>query len=383
MAALGRISLLSALAGRYWSYLPNLAFQGLRLLTLGDYRFIRSGWAFAPLSINLELTARCNLKCRMCWLWGESGVGGAFVADELDTTIVKRTIDELSRMRPFIYLQGGEILIRKDVVEIMQHLAARRLVFGFTTNATLITEGLAREIVRRASAVSVSLDGPEARHDEIRGKGNFQRALQGIRLLLAARGASPLPAVKINTLFPGLSTDELAAMMRLGAELGVDVLKLGNLQFITRDRAESHKQVMNELFAIECRSVDGYVSDPRLDIADLWQKLLALRQKQHGPRLEAWSPRSQDTLKRWYCGTVQDSFRYCFFPWFSAMIRADGSVVPCGEYRHPEYSAGNVRDEPFAKIWNGPKMRRFRQVLRKTKFFPGCDRCCGLDSYAR
>ena len=24
-------------------------------------------------SVNIELTVRCNLRCRMCWWWGENG----------------------------------------------------------------------------------------------------------------------------------------------------------------------------------------------------------------------------------------------------------------------------------------------------------------------
>ena len=378
--ARSRIALGLNLAGRTWRYVPGLLLQSLRLATLLDFRFFRNGWAFAPFSVNLELTARCNLKCRMCWLWGENSVGSSFVGEEMDTATIKRTIDSLARYRPFIYLQGGEIMVRNDLVAIMRHLTQRHLVFGFTTNATLTTEELAREIVRHAAAVSVSLDGPEVKHEAIRGQGNFRRALQGIRHLVAARGSSAAPAIKLNTLSTGLSCAEMEEMVRLGSELGVDVVKFGNLQFLTRERGEEHKRVMKELFAIDCRSIDGYVSDPRLDVAELWEKLSFLRGKRG---VETLSTKSLDALKRWYHGTVTDNYHFCFFPWFSAMIRADGSVVPCGEYRQPEFSAGNVREQPFTEIWNGPKMRRFRQVLRREKFFPGCDRCCGLDSYAR
>jgi radical SAM protein with 4Fe4S-binding SPASM domain len=378
--ARSRLALGAGLAGRTWRYVPGLLLQSLRLATLFDFHFFRNGWSFAPFSINLELTARCNLKCRMCWLWGENSVGATFVGEELDTATIKRTIDDLVRYRPFVYLQGGEIMIRKDIVEIMSHLTRRHLVFGFTTNATLVTAELAREIVRHSAAVSISLDGPESKHDDIRGKGNFQRALQGIKYLLTARGNSAAPLIKMNTLSTGLTCPEMEKMIGLGRELGVDVVKFGNLQFLTRERAEEHKRVMKELFATDCRSIDGYVSDPQLDVTDLWEKLSFLRGKRG---VETWSTKSLEALKRWYHGRVTDSYHYCFFPWFSAMIRADGNVVPCGEYRQPEYSAGNVREEPFSKIWNGPRMREFRRVLRKERFFPGCDRCCGLDSYAR
>jgi MoaA/NifB/PqqE/SkfB family radical SAM enzyme len=58
-------------------------------------------------------------------------------------------------------------------------------------------------------------------------------------------------------------------------------------------------------------------------------------------------------------------------------------VVPCGEYRHPELVVGNVVTDGFKRVWNGERMRHFRRVLWGRKLFPGCDRCCGLASYAR
>lgn len=364
----------------FWRYLPRLAGQGLRLLTLPDFHFLRSGWAFPPVSVNFELTVRCNLQCRMCWLWGEHRVGASFVGEELDTATVLRTIDDLARYRPFIYLQGGEVLLRKDLPLIMQRLSARHLIFGFTTNGTLITNELAEAIVRYAGAVSISLDGPEMKHDSVRGTGSFQRTCEGIRRLVAVRGKARRPVIKLNALATSLAGDEMQEIVRLGTELKVDVVKFGDLQFLTPERAAQHKKVMKQAFDIDCRSIDGYVAMPELDIAQLWKNLRAVG---NCPGVETWRRKSFEALRRWYQGTVSDSYRYCFFPWFSAMIRADGSVVPCGEYRHPEYSLGNVRSEPFSRMWNGVRMRRFRQVLRENGFFPGCDRCCGLESFAR
>jgi radical SAM protein with 4Fe4S-binding SPASM domain len=359
-----------------------MARQGLRLATLWDYRFGQEGRALPPLSVNLELTARCNLHCNMCWLWGTNGINPV-QNGELDTAAVKKVIDEFSAFRPGVYLQGGEILTRPDIVEILEHLAARHVIFGFTTNGTLITPEIARAIVNSASAVSVSLDGPEARNDRVRGEGNFRRAVDGVRMLIAQRGRSPVPGVKLNVLFADLDIPEMEEMIHLGAELGVDVVKFGNLQFLSQPRADQHRQAMKELFDIDCRSVYGYVSTPQLDTAELWGKLSFLRGKRNGVRIETWAPKTEQEVRNWYCGVVTDSYHYCYFPWFSVMVMANGSVVPCGEYRHPEYSAGNVREQSFDAIWNGERMCRFRQTLKEIKFFPGCDRCCGLDSYAR
>jgi hypothetical protein len=58
-------------------------------------------------------------------------------------------------------------------------------------------------------------------------------------------------------------------------------------------------------------------------------------------------------------------------------ILADGTATPC-----LGLAAGSVRERPFAAIWNGPEMRRFRGDLAAHGLFPGCVRCCGLFSDA-
>jgi radical SAM protein with 4Fe4S-binding SPASM domain len=348
-----------------------------------DYFLRRDGRALAPLALNLELTARCNLRCPMCWLWGKGGVGSGLARDELDTVTWERVIDDVGRFRPFIYLQGGEVLLRNDAAQLMRRLTARHLAFGFTTNATLVNQDLAREIVRHATAVTVSLDGPAERHNRIRGPGSFERAVQGLQHLLAARGSASLPAIKLNTLYPELTAGEIVEMIRFGAELGVDAVKLGDLQYVARQRAEQHRAAMRDLFGIECRSIDGYVAEPDIDVPALWDKLTAVPAVFPSPRLNILAPRSVSALRRWYVMPVEQAYRRCLFPWFSAMIRANGDVVPCGEYRQPEFSAGSVCEQPFSVIWNDERMRQFRRTLSRVRFFPGCDRCCGLESYGQ
>ncbi|KPK64476.1 hypothetical protein AMJ83_01825 [candidate division WOR_3 bacterium SM23_42] len=385
-----KLKILRECIKRYWMYLPNIIFQEFRLVTLIDYRFSKKNLAFYPLSVNLELTARCNLRCKMCWLWGEHGVGynlaNDFARNEMNLNDIRKIVKDLNGFKPVIHLQGGEILLRKDITEIMKYIASLNLIFGFTTNGTLITSQLAKEIVKYATVISFSLDGPEKRHDRLRGKGNFKRAISGLEKLLSQRDKSPLPFIKINVLWQELDHSEIREMVEMASEMDVDALKFGDLQFIEKTRAEMHKKVMKRLFGIDCASIDGYIGNGCFDIDELWNKFLYLRKMMEDRRnlkCDIWNTSSKEILKKWYCGRPSDSYNFCFFPWVSTIIRYNGDVVPCGEYRHPEYVVGNVKRQRFRDIWNSHSMRRFRQVLKKVRFFPGCDRCCGLHSYAR
>lgn len=109
-----------------------------------NYLFWKSGKSAIPLSGTFELTARCNLDCRMCY-------------------IHKRANDELARKRELsaeewidiariaqkkgmllLLLTGGEPLLRPDFREIYTACRKLGLLVSVNTNATLINEDWVR-----------------------------------------------------------------------------------------------------------------------------------------------------------------------------------------------------------------------------------------------
>ncbi|MBF8264269.1 MAG: Radical SAM domain protein, partial [Dehalococcoidia bacterium] len=77
----------------------------------------------------------------------------------------------------------GEPLTRPDLLELTAYASSKGLRSTYSTNGTLITPSLAREMKNaRITYVGVSLDGLEATNDRFRGKkGAFRDALNGIR----------------------------------------------------------------------------------------------------------------------------------------------------------------------------------------------------------
>ena len=64
-----------------------------------------------------------------------------------------------------------------------------------------------------------------------------------------------------------------------------------------------------------------------------------------------------------------------------ALAEDDSSLNRLLNYRFDRgelkgHSMGNLHNERFAEIWNGPVMREFRLQLREKKMFPICTRCC-------
>jgi MoaA/NifB/PqqE/SkfB family radical SAM enzyme len=123
---------------------------------------------------------RCNLRCVHCY----SGSRDRRYEGELDTAEGKALIDDLAGFGvPVILFSGGEPLMRPDILELIAHARARGVRSVLSSNGTLITAELARELKGlQLSYVGVSLDGLEPTHDRFRGvQGAFAQAMAGLR----------------------------------------------------------------------------------------------------------------------------------------------------------------------------------------------------------
>ncbi|MGA9471004.1 MAG: radical SAM protein, partial [Terriglobales bacterium] len=87
-----------------------------------------------PLAIHLDITYRCNERCVHCYLDHDDH-------GELTTAEIKGVLDQLAEAGVFfLTLSGGEVFMRRDFFEILEH--ARRLLFNvkIKTNAVMIGE---------------------------------------------------------------------------------------------------------------------------------------------------------------------------------------------------------------------------------------------------
>jgi len=127
-----------------------------------------------------NMTRRCNLRCRHCYL--EAGEGD--YGDELTTLQARQLIEELAEMKvPVLLFSGGEPLLRKDIWELAGYASSKGVRPGLSTNGTLITPEVATRIKQSGFAyVGISIDGRPETHDNFRDVPNsFSRALDGIR----------------------------------------------------------------------------------------------------------------------------------------------------------------------------------------------------------
>src|SRR6202140_4213801 len=133
-----------------------------------------------PLSVQLDLTYRCNEQCIHCYLDHHDH-------GEMTTAEIKYLLQEMAESGVFILtLSGGEIFLRKDLFEILECARALTFCIKLKTNAVLIREAQAarlRNLGVESVQVSIYSHRPEV-HDAItKVPGSFRRSIDAIRLL--------------------------------------------------------------------------------------------------------------------------------------------------------------------------------------------------------
>lgn len=180
--------------------------------------------------VQLHLTERCNLSCSHCYQPGTQCSG------EMPASTVGHVIAEAADMLDrwndaygisfdrSMHVTGGEPLLRPDLPDVLA--ACRR--YGFTTfllsNGTLVDTETAKRIRDAVDGVQVSIEGPEAVHDTIRGKGAFSRACRGV----AAMVGENIP-VTLNLTLSRMNVDYVEDLRQIASDWGAARVGLSRL----------------------------------------------------------------------------------------------------------------------------------------------------------
>ena len=129
---------------------------------------------------------RCNLRCTHCYQ-EERSSERSFAELEALFRQYMAFCDEYG-YRGHINVTGGEPLLSEHLFPLLSLFEGSGVTFGLLTNGTLIDEAAAERLSEysRLSFVQVSIDGTRATHDSVRGKGSFDKAFEGLRLLRKA-----------------------------------------------------------------------------------------------------------------------------------------------------------------------------------------------------
>lgn len=158
-----------------------------------------------PKEIILEVTNRCNLKCRFCHFHGEEAKRRRELGS-MDKRIWNKVLDEISQWnKPCGLLThgAGEPLLYSDLVELLTRASdIKRLSVGFMTNGMLLTEEISKKLVElQVNSIALSIDGinPET-HDYFRRNADLRIIEKNVETLinLKEKAGSNFPLLFFN-----------------------------------------------------------------------------------------------------------------------------------------------------------------------------------------
>jgi radical SAM protein with 4Fe4S-binding SPASM domain len=341
-----------------------------------------------PSWVVLQLVEECNLRCAMCYEWGETGAyHDKPQLATLDRDVALRVISECLPARPYFELFGGEPLLHPAVWDVIRAIRAGGCELAFPTNGTLIEEHAERLVETQPSRVWISLDGPPAVNDAQRGHGVFNRVMRGLRALTAAkeRRDAGAPEIGITCVVTPANHLHLEELFLSALDLApVRLVSLELQSYATEAQYRQYAALLRDQFGVPSASyARAYVRDPALfalmDRAAVARQLARIRDVcvERGIRFFS-QPKTIDvaSLDRYLSGdqaALPDKRNRCGFPWTYAEISARGEVTTCHTFY--DLSVGNVYEQSLVEIWRGERLKKLQAHLRR-ELFSICTACC-------
>ena len=307
-----------------------------------------------PFMGTFELTPRCNLQCKMCYIRQNTNDEIA-LSKELPAKEWIR-IGEEARDAGMLHLllTGGEVLVRQDFREIYEALSMMGFFIQIATNATLVTLEIAKWLGGNPPAkVDVTLYGasPEM-YGKICGyEGGYRKAVEGIDLLLR-EGIS----VNLRTTAIRENAGDFDALAGFADEKGLEFAVVDYIQ--PRREGSGTDPVGERLSPSESVEYMCHVKD-HFD-------------KKYGKPKIVFDPEKQNATDVYEI--EEDTAFGCASGKCSFWLAWDGRMLPCGDCVSP-YAA--ISDGSFVHCW--------KQLQKKVLAVPKCKECmeCQLRDYCK
>ena len=316
-----------------------------------------------PKSVDIDITDRCNLRCRYCYFY----TSPADVKD-LPQEEWLRFFDELNRCAvTTVCLAGGEPFIREDLQDILAGVVRNRMRYSILSNGTLINDDIVSYIAstRRCDYVQVSIDGSiPITHDSFRGQGSFFRAVEGIRCL--QRNKVPV-AVRVTIHRQNVHDLENIAKLLL-EDIGLPSFSTNSAGYMGLCQKNTEQ--------VQLSTEDRHLAMTTL--LKLIEKYGERISATAGPLAEARGWREMEEARRRGLESLpgRGCLVGCGCTFDKIAVRADGVIVPCNMLSHIEL--GRINVDSLASIWlNHASMWKIRErrsiPLSRFEFCRGCE----------
>lgn len=288
-----------------------------------------------PVSLSIEPTSFCNLKCPQC----PTGLRALTRPQGyMDFTDFKKIIDETASHLLYLMLYfQGEPFLNKHIVEMIKYAHSKKIYVMTSTNAQTIDDTLAKKIVDSGlDKIIISMDGSSNQiFSRYRIGGELSKVINAISYITNYKKQvkSKKPFVEVQFLVLKHNEHEIKDAQKLAEQLNADKLSFKTTQ-IYDIANNAHLLPLNDKYSRYFKNAKGNFS--------LKKKI---RNK-------------------------------CYKMWSSAVITWDGRLVPCCYDKDATYTFGNLKEEKLSTIWRSNDYNKFRDnILKNRKDIEMCVNC--------
>lgn len=312
-----------------------------------------------PVHCWIEATSRCNLRCPFCGLTLCTAPKG-----DMSLELFNELEAVFSQAKYVNLYAAGEPFMNPHYFEMLRMVKAYDNVVSVITNGTLLNESTCVKIVEGGiDGLSISIDGASAEtFNYIRRGAEFSKVTENVRRLTRIRKSmgSKKPHIAANFVLTQLNAHELPEVVRLAKDLNIDGVVVS--QVLEIDLVKDEKLKAPKSFVKYITQAKKLASELKIGFelqASLTKKLDALKKI----CWKSWLP-----LK----AMKGPQRKVCLSPWEAVLIRWNGDVHPCCSVSPV---LGNINEQDFKAIWNGPVYADFRRRLLSDKPPEECRKC--------
>jgi len=314
-----------------------------------------------PIQLTVFLTRQCNARCPFCFYL--SGHQGKETTKQLSLNELEKVAGSLGNLL-WLAFSGGEIFLRKDLVAIVDafYKNTKPAIILLPTNGLLPeviyeqTEKILQQCPRSTIAVKVSIDGPAAIHNQLRGvDGAYQKAMTTFSRLTDLSKRYNNFELGINSVFCAENQQELPGIIR-----EINKLQSCKTHTVSLIRGTVSNPALKEI------DLNAYKKTSEV-LADNLRSKTAAIYGFFGARLKA----AQDILQRnliYKTALLKKRQLSCHAGRLTLTLTENGDVFPCESFTR---KIGNVRqwDYDLDRMYRSKGADNARKRI-------GAEKCC-------
>ena len=344
-----------------------------------------------PEEVGIQITYRCNLRCKHCFQLGEDGFFLNYSEEmrnaELDVSLIKKILDATQLNNSKLYIWGGEPFVHRQWDEIA------RLLIDYPRWIVLCTNGLTlRKKIHTLLDVShnlvllVSLEGFEDEQNSLRGKGTYEKLIENLEYVFELKRKGIFKGlISLHLVISDAMASRLYEFMAYWDKKDIDTIYYCFPWYISKETTRKMDAYFSQNFSWltsltseKKSSWYGYSYHLSPDsLATVKTEFEMLRSRVWNARIRFNPPIQPDEFDDFIQGSHIPgcNISNCYAISNRMDVLADGSVTTCQLF--PEFSVENLYEKEVLDVWKGEKYNRVRKIIDRG-LMPICSKCALL-----